>query len=449
MMKVLFSNPPWWVGNTSGQWIAGVRAGSRWPFTQLVQSVPDRYVFGDYLPYPFFLGYAAAYVGHYGKAAVVFRDSIALRESYDRYFQFIAHVKFDYLFLESSSPSWEHDYEIILKIHAVSPSTRIVVTGPIVIAQHEKILSSLPVVACIKGEYEKGSLRVLQGETGLIDFDFLSQDEMNNAPCFLLDPLHAKRYWDGNPRGQQKPQLQFWTSRGCPFRCIFCVWPATMTGNDPDGKGKRRVRFYDPAKIDESLRYLIDRYHFRTVYFDDDTFNLKDEHVLAVCDVMRRIGVPWSAMCRADTISLGTWQKMKESGCFGVKIGFESGNQEVLDKIVNKRLNLDRARDVVHELKAMGFVIHGTFTLGLPGETEEQMMDTLAYLSSLPLDSYQVSGTAVLEGTPLHSLRNGKALEKYPKATLEASFMDEKDGAVKIGRLINRVFNPQGDAASS
>jgi len=87
--------------------------------------------------------------------------------------------------------------------------------------------------------------------------------------------------------------------------------------------------------------------------------------------VMRRVGVPWSAMCRADTIRPELWQEMKDSGCFGVKIGFESGNQYVIDNIVNKRLNLEGARETVAIVKRTGMSVHGTFTYGLPGETME------------------------------------------------------------------------------
>ncbi|HOJ32377.1 MAG TPA: radical SAM protein [Candidatus Hydrogenedentes bacterium] len=440
MTKVLFSNPPWWIGKSAeGLWISGVRAGSRWPFIQTVLSSPGRYVFGDYLPYPFFQGFAATYVREKTGAEVFFRDSIALRESYEKFFTYVAYEKFDFIFLESSSPSWEHDKEIIRQIHEIAPQSKIVITGPITIAKGEEILSSLPVHACIKGEYEKGSVRVLEGETGLVDFDFLSSEEMNAAPPFFLDALYAKRYWDGNPLGQRKPQLQMWTSRGCPYKCIFCVWPATMTGNDPDGHGKRRVRFYRPEYVENHLRELVDRYHFKTVYFDDDTFNLTDKHVLGICDVMRRIKVPWAAMCRADTISLDTWKEMRDSGCFGVKIGFESGNQTVIDTIVNKNLNLEKAREVVFELKRLGLTVHGTFTIGLPGETREQMFDTLAFIKSLPLDTYQVSGTAVLEGTPLHSIQSGARLERYPGASTQEGFLEEKDGVVKLVKLVQNL----------
>ena len=85
---------------------------------------------------------------------------------------------------------------------------------------------------------------------------------------------------------------------------------------------------------------MVGRYSFNTIYFDDDTFNLGNRHVLNMCEVMRKINKPWAAMCRADTIKMETWKVMKDSGCFGVKLGFESGNQFVVDKIVNKHLDL-------------------------------------------------------------------------------------------------------------
>src|SRR6185312_9435042 len=108
-MKVLFSNPPWWEGQEGNLWRAGVRAGSRWPFTLLTDSQPDNFRLGGYLPYPFFMGYAASYLAKATGANVQFRDSIALRESYESYFRHLADENYDYIFLETATPSWEHD----------------------------------------------------------------------------------------------------------------------------------------------------------------------------------------------------------------------------------------------------------------------------------------------------------------------------------------------------
>lgn len=442
-MKVLFSNPPWWTDTSVGTdarghpvtlFGAGVRAGSRWPFTYQIDTGPDNYRFGYYLPYPFFLGYATTYAEREAGADVVFRDSIALRESYAAYKSFLAANHFDYIVIESASPSWDHDADLIRTINATCPQARIIVTGPIA-TQADDILRSLPVHACVRGEYEKGVVRVLKGESGKIDFDLLTLDEMNAAPFPYYDSTYAHRYWDGNPRGMKPPQAQVWSSRGCPYKCIFCVWPATMTGNDPDGTQKRSVRQYKPEYMEAFLFELVANYGYQSIYFDDDTFNLGDRHVERMCEVMRRVNVPWSAMCRADTIRPALWKEMKESGCFGVKIGFESGNQHVIDTIVNKRLDLEAARETVLAIKRAGMTVHGTFTYGLPGETVEQMHDTKRYIASLGLDTLQESGCAEIEGTPLHTLTQERELAKYSGAKLTDEYVRERDGRVKYERL--------------
>ena len=437
-MKVLFSNPPWWDSIVNGRWRAGVRAGSRWPFTGFVCSSPDCFQYGDYLPYPFFMGYAAAFVAHNCKAEINFRDSIALRESYESYFDFLVNGRFDMIFIESASPSWSHDAELILKIKQLLPSAKIVITGPIVSTKANEILSDYPVYACIKGEYEKGALKVIEGELGIIDYDLMTIQEMNEAPAPYIDELHAYRYFDFFQMVQGCfPHLQLWTSRGCPHKCIFCVWPATMTGNDPDGTGVRKVRQYSDDTIERIIREKISKFpKYQSVYFDDDTFNLGNKHVKDICAVMKRIGLPWGAMCRSDGSSLELWELMRDSGCRAVKLGFESGNQYVVDNIVNKNLDLEQASKVVFELKRLGMIVHGTFTYGLPGETTEQRQDTKRFIASLPFDTIQESGCAAIEGTPLDTLGRLGHLDGYSGAHIDETFERNTDGAKKLDHLV-------------
>ena len=412
---------------------AGIRAGSRWPFTFMIPTPPD-FTNINLQPYPFFMGYATTYLAKHTGADVTLRDSIALRESYDRYYAYLRQEKFDYIVIESASPSWDHDRQIITEIKRLLPDTRIVVTGPIT-SMGKALLETAPIHACARGEYEKGVTRIIEGAEGVVDFDLLTVEEMNNAPFPYYDEVIAHRYFDSNPRGQLAPHAQVWSSRGCPYKCIFCVWPATMTGNDPDGTKKRTVRHYSADYMEAFLTELVRKYRYRSIYFDDDTFNLGDKHVERMCAVMRKIGVPGAAMCRADTSRMELWREMKESGCFGVKIGFESGNQHVVDNIVNKRLDLEYARQAVAECKRVGMTVHGTFTYGLPGETTEQMMDTKRYRDSLNLDTCQESGCAEIEGTPLHSLATQSSLAKYSGAKMDDGYIRELDGRVKYEKL--------------
>jgi radical SAM superfamily enzyme YgiQ (UPF0313 family) len=430
---IVFSNPPWWENN-----ICGVRAGSRWPHTYTAQfNRPDNFQFGEYIPFPFFMGYATSYARKAGHKAEL-RDSIATRESYQSYFAWLKKTDPEFLVIETATPSWAHDQKVIQEIKRILPDIKIILTGTISAVSPQEIIEKKGVFAVVKGEYEKGVLRAVE-KGGVIEAELLSQKEMNEAP-FPEYPIECwDHYCDHQPRGQKFPHAQVWASRGCPFKCIFCVWPAAMTGNDPDGKGKRTVRYYTPEYMENFLGYLIKRFPFKSIYFDDDTFNLGNKHTLEMCEIMGKIGLPWSAMCRADTIPIETWKIMKDSGCFGVKLGFESGSQYVVDHIVNKHLNLDEGAGVVRHLKEIGMTVHGTFTVGLPGETAEQRQETIKFIKSLPFDSYQLSGTAEIEGTPLATLRKEGHLEKYDGAKIDDSYILESDGHKKFKALVQEL----------
>lgn len=456
-MKILFSNPPWWTyAEDKGRNYLrrGIRAGSRWPFTRVAEFSPDQYVYGGYLPYPFFMGSAAAYLADkITGATVTLRDSIARGESYESFFRHLEDERPDWIVMESATPCLEHDLNLIREIRLLHPAIRVILTGTIVADRAFKKPDS--VYAAVRGEYDKGVTAVISGmaHAGIVEFDLLSKDELNQIPPPMMDPVAEGRYWDACPVlpteiGQQWPHFQAWTSRGCPFRCCFCSWPATMTGNDPDGTNPRSVRGHSAEWLEAALGMALMRgrsrgVDYRSIYLDDDTLNLSDRHTLMVCSVMKKIGLPWSAMCRADTIKPETWKVMRESGCFGVKIGVESGSQHVIDSIINKRLDV---KAVEHKwlplLKELGFVVHTTWTEGLPGETAEQRRETHEaiarfYAAGLHV-THQLSGTAEITGTPLHTMRVKGDLAKYPGAHVGDGYEVSLDGQRKAERLSAR-----------
>lgn len=107
----------------------------------------------------------------------------------------------------------------------------------------------------------------------------------------------------------------------------------------------------------------------------------------------------------------------------------------MVDRIVNKHLDLEYAAQVVRHIKKLGMTVHGTFTFGLPGETKTNMERTRAYIKSLPFDSVQISGTAEIEGTPLSRLRKLGSLEAYPEARLPEEtpiYLDGRKRALEI-----------------
>ena len=143
-------------------------------------------------------------------------------------------------------------------------------------------------------------------------------------------------------------------------------------------------------------------------------------------------------MCRADTCKKENWKIMRDNGCKGVKIGIESGSQYVVDKIVNKHLDLDYTNQLVDHLRSLNMSVHGTFTYGLPGETKEQMLQTKEFIKRTNFNTVQESGTAEIEGTPLHTL-NTKDLKNYPGASINTEYDRQKDGGKKWQSLVKSL----------
>ena len=321
------------------------------------------------------------------------------------------------------------------------PHLKIVISGPI--STSGKKWDSNIIHAVLKGEYEKNILKVLNGKDGVFNHDLLTKEEMNEAPLPYYDKNIYDKYFDGNPIPMNNlyPQAHIWSSRGCPFKCIFCVWPAAMTGNDPHGDGKRSVRQYTPDYIENFVREITGRFKFKAIYFDDDTFNIGNKHTEKMSEVMSKFDIPWFAMCRADTSKKETWKTMSESGCQGVKLGVESGSQVVVDKIVNKHLDLKYVQEVVSYIRSLNMSVHGTFTYGLPGETKEDMIMTKKFINDTNFSTVQESGTAEIEGTPLHTLINEEKLATYPGAIADKNYDRQKDGGKKWQSLVKELQN--------
>ena len=163
---------------------------------------------------------------------------------------------------------------------------------------------------------------------------------MNNSPFPWNDETHFNMYSDHTPVKPDYPMFWMWTSRGCPYKCNFCVWPSSMTNNDPDGNSKRKVRQYSADYVREYMKHTQNNFVYKSIFVDDDTFNIGNKHTIEMSKVFGETGLPWNALVRADTCKENAWQIMKDNGCYAVRIGFESGNQHIVDNVVNKKLDL-------------------------------------------------------------------------------------------------------------
>ena len=160
------------------------------------------------------------------------------------------------------------------------------------------------------------------------------------------------------------------TSRGCPFKCIFCVG-RKMVG--------ARVRYRSPEKVVDELQYL-DTLNFPQINIADDLFTANKNHCLGVCNeiINRGLKLTWTSFARVDTVSDDVLSKMKAAGCSAVSFGIESANPQIL-KTIKKGITLEQVEAAVSMCKRAGITPFASFILGLPGETPQTIKETMDF----------------------------------------------------------------------
>lgn len=390
-MTVLLVNPPWIVDGRKG-----VRAGSRWPHLKIEEE-------GGYMPFPFFLAYAAA-VLKLNKLDVKLLDAIAENLTLKEFFDKVRKLAPDLIFLETSIPSLNYDLRVMKILKKISKA-KIAISGlDLNITNSEFLKKHFFIDFVLFGECEQTLFhlvsclkagRDLEEVLGLIYREGSSIKVNKKRPLLenldelswpLRDDLPMERYLDA-PGGMPVPSVQMWASRGCPYYCTFCAWPQLVYG-----KSSYRVRSITDV-IDE-MEYLVKEKGFKSVYFDDDTFNIGRERMMKFCEEIkkRNLTVPWAVMARADLMDKELLTNMKDAGLHAIKYGIESGCQELVDN-ANKNLDLKKAEEVINLTKQLGIKTHLTFTFGLPGETKETIKQTIDF--ALKLDPYSVQFSVV------------------------------------------------------
>ncbi|MBN1297551.1 radical SAM protein [bacterium] len=188
------------------------------------------------------------------------------------------------------------------------------------------------------------------------------------------------------------PEVTLITGRGCDHHCIYCVYPQNMTGH--------HVRYRSIENVLDEWEYVEKNFPgVRELFIEDDAMTLDQDRLrrLMARKVERGIRIGFTANSRAD-VDYETLRWLKKGGCRLLCVGFESGNQGILDSM-GKRLRLEQSRRFVKDAKKAGVMIHGCFLVGLPGETRETMEETLAFAKELTTDTAQFFPLMVYPGT--------------------------------------------------
>ena len=186
------------------------------------------------------------------------------------------------------------------------------------------------------------------------------------------------------------PYISIYTGRGCGSKCTFCLWPQTFSGN------VYRVR--SVKNVLEEVAYIKKTFPgIRELFFDDDTLTEYRDRTHELAKGLKPFNLSWGCNSKAN-VDFETLKVMRESGCRVMVVGYESGNQKILNNI-KKGIRVDQAEKFTRDAHQLGMTIHGTFIVGLPGETRQTIDETIAFASRLNIETLQVSLASPYPGT--------------------------------------------------
>lgn len=383
----------------------GVRAGSRWPWTM------DRPPGGPH--YPFFMGYAAAYLRAHGHTVNIIDAVVNEQYSYKKFFDEVKQGFPEIVVVECSTPTIDIDLWVARHI---SRFADVALAGPHLATEAESMRKEYPYIKYwLNGEYILNSLEMVRDrQEGIYESKVVT--DLDSIPFPFRDYKGGYKYYDPT-MPTAKPQLQIYASKGCPFKCTFCAWPQTMY--------KGIVALRKPENVAQEIRNAIDLYGYKSIFFDDDTFNLGTKRISELCDHLKEIGLPWTMMGRLDASPDSLYDKMVDSGCVGMRFGIETFNLEVLERVKKGLERTDFRKTLAYiSRKYPRLMIHLTMMKDLPGQTEEihwndmKILKDLGYVPNLSSNIYrnfQLSRCAPFPGTEMYN----ELIEKFGEEKLK------------------------------
>jgi hopanoid biosynthesis associated radical SAM protein HpnJ len=392
MLRTLFLNPPSFEGFDGG-------AGARYQARREVRS----YWYPTWLAQPAALVPGSTLVDA-PPAGLGLADIIPLAGRYDL------------AVLHTSSPGFAGDVKVAEALKAANPELLVGMVGPKVAVQPGRSLAASAAIGFVAREEFDFTIAEVAGGRPLACVDGLSfrgpdgqvvhnrdrevLEDMDRlpfvTPVYKRD-LRPEDYYIGYLR---HPYVSLYTGRGCRSRCTFCLWPQTVGGH------RYRTRSVASVLAEAALaRELFPR--MKELFFDDDTFTDDRPRAAAIARGLGRLGLTWSCNAKAN-VPRDLLAVMRDNGLRLLLVGYESGNQQILIN-VKKGLRVERARRFAADCRELGITVHGTFILGLPGETRETIQETIRFAREVNPHSLQVSVAAPYPGTELYrqAIENG------------------------------------------
>jgi anaerobic magnesium-protoporphyrin IX monomethyl ester cyclase len=412
-MKVYLLNPPF---------VPHFGRGARWQDTGR----------GGTLYYPILLSYAAAVVKEEHDIRLV--DAIAWNWNNNDVINDVKKFKPDLLVVDSSFPSLTNDLRIA-EIIKQNYDVRTVLVGPPCSEFPDAILKSGSIDILARFEYDftiKDIANALEASKELEEVKGISftknrrivhnpERPLTNSKELCTIPfvskiykkyLNVRDYFLGS---SLYPEVQIFTGRGCPNFCTFCSWPQTLIG--------RKYRVRSIQNVLDELEWIENNLpEVKEVFFEDDTFTISRKRVLEFCKAYRdrRLNITWSCNARVD-LTYEVIRAMKKANCRLLIAGYESGSNEVLQKI-KKGATVEQAKRFAGDAKKAGMLVHGDFIIGLPGETKETIKLTKKLIKQTSPEILQVSVASPFPGTEFYKWAKN---EGFLKTNDPNEYLDE------------------------
>ena len=315
----------------------------------------------------------------------------------------------DLVVLHTSTPSFPADMRAAEALKALNPSLKVGMIGAKAAVEPDATLAASKAIDFVaRNEFDFTIKEVAEGRDfariaglswrngeGVIvhNEDRAVLENMDELP--FVTPVYQRdlaieNYFIGYLK---HPYISFYTGRGCKSRCTFCLWPQTIGGH--------RYRTRSIGHVIEELAWAQKAFpQVKEFFFDDDTLTDNLPRVGALAREIGKLGITWSCNAKAN-VPRATLKVLKDNGLRLLLVGYESGNQKILHN-VKKGMLVDVAKRFAKDCRELGIVTHGTFILGLPGETKETIEETIRFAIEINPHTIQVSLAAPYPGTFLY-----------------------------------------------
>ncbi|WP_439814855.1 hopanoid biosynthesis associated radical SAM protein HpnJ [Zavarzinia sp. CC-PAN008] len=322
----------------------------------------------------------------------------------------------DLVVMHTSSPSFGSDVKVAKAMKDANPNLKVGFVGAKVAVEPDQSLASAPVLDFVaRNEFDYTIKEIAEGRD-FAAIDGISYRDANgkivhNAERAMIENFDALPFVSEVYKRDLKienyfigylkhPYISIYTGRGCKSRCTFCLWPQTVGGH--------RYRTRSPQHVAAEIAWAQKAFpQVKEFFFDDDTFTDDLPRAEAIARELGKLGVTWSCNAKAN-VPRETLKVLKDNGLRLLLVGYESGNQKILHNI-KKGMLVDVAKKFTKDCHELGIAIHGTFILGLPGETKETIEETIKFATQINPHTIQVSLAAPYPGTHLYkqALENG------------------------------------------